>query len=66
MAPTRGSLAAFKASLEPCDAGVYLNFAEEPFDLTKAFPPATVDRLREVKQRYDPENLFHSNHPVTG
>jgi FAD/FMN-containing dehydrogenase len=66
MAPTRGWLGAFKASLEPYDAGVYLNFAEERFDLTKAFPLATVDRLREVKQRYDPDDLFRSNHPVTG
>lgn len=46
--------------------GLYLNFAEQPFELTKAFPPETVNRLREVKQRYDPDDLFHSNHPVTG
>jgi hypothetical protein len=34
--------------------------------MTKAFPAKTVDRLREVKQRYDLEDLFQSNHPVTG
>jgi hypothetical protein len=45
---------------------MYLNFAEQRFDLTKAFPQATVDRLREIKQRYDPEDLFQSNHPVNG
>ena len=65
MAPTRAWLAAFKAALEPYVAGNYLNFVEEPFDITRIFPPDVLDRLREVKQRYDPENLFHSNHPVT-
>lgn len=66
MAPNRAWLAAFKASLEPYDAGRYFNFVEETFDITKIFPPEVLDRLREVKQRYDPENVFHSNHPVTG
>jgi FAD/FMN-containing dehydrogenase len=65
MAPTRGWLGAFKASLEPYDAGRYFNFVEESFDITKIFPADVLDRLREVKQRYDRENLFHSNHPVT-
>jgi len=65
MAPTSAWLGAFKASLEPYAAGNYLNFVEEPFDITRIFPPEVLDRLREVKQRYDPENLFHSNHPVT-
>jgi FAD/FMN-containing dehydrogenase len=66
MAPTRAWLGAFKASLQPYDAGRYFNFVEESFDITRIFPPDVLDRLREVKQRYDPENLFHANHPVTG
>ena len=65
MTPTRAWLGAFKAALEPYDAGRYFNFVEESFDITKIFPPEVLDRLREVKQRYDPNNLFHSNHPVT-
>jgi len=65
MAPTRAWLGAFKASLEPYVAGNFLNFVEEPFDITRVFPPEILDRLRAVKQRYDPDNLFHSNHPIT-
>jgi FAD/FMN-containing dehydrogenase len=66
MAPNRAWLGAFKAALEPYDAGRYFNFVEESFDITQIFAPEVLDRLREVKQRYDPENLFQSNHPVTG
>ena len=66
MSPNRVWLGAFKAALEPYDAGRYFNFVEESFDITKIFTPEVLERLREVKQRYDPENLFHSNHPVTG
>jgi FAD/FMN-containing dehydrogenase len=31
----------------------------------RAYPPATIDRLAEVKRRYDPENLFRLNANVT-
>ena len=66
MAPTRAWLGAFKAALEPYDAGRYFNFVEESFDITQIFAPDVLERLREVKQRYDPHNVFKSNHPVTG
>jgi FAD/FMN-containing dehydrogenase len=65
LAPSRAWLGAFTAALQPYDAGRYFNFVEESFDITKIFPPEVLSRLREVKQRYDPENVFHSNHPVT-
>ena len=65
MAPNRAWLGAFKAALEPYDAGRYFNFVEESFDITKIFAPEVLERLREVKQRYDPDDLFQSNHPVT-
>lgn len=66
MAPTQQWLSAFKSAVEPYRAGSYLNFCDDPTDLETAFPAATVARLREVKERYDPESLFHANHPVTG
>jgi FAD/FMN-containing dehydrogenase len=64
MAPTQQWLGAFKSAVEPYRAGNYLNFCDDPTDLETAFPAETVARLREVKERYDPENLFHANHPV--
>jgi hypothetical protein len=43
MVPTRTWLGAFKASLEPYVAGNYLSFVEEPFDITRVFPPDILD-----------------------
>jgi FAD/FMN-containing dehydrogenase len=33
-------------------------------DLRRAYPPATLERLAEVKRRYDPDNLFRLNQNV--
>jgi len=50
----------------PFTAGTYLNFAQEVGeDMTSLiYPPATLDRLREVKRTYDPQNLLSCNHNV--
>ncbi|HEX4307036.1 MAG TPA: FAD-binding oxidoreductase [Solirubrobacterales bacterium] len=64
MAPTKEWLAAMKDAVRPWDAGRYLNFSDEVEDIGIAFPPETVERLRAAKAKYDPENLFHANHPV--
>jgi len=44
-------------------SGLYLAFDTDlrPERLNDAFPPATLARLRALKQRYDPDNLFHDN-----
>ncbi|MCA9879780.1 MAG: BBE domain-containing protein, partial [Thermomicrobiales bacterium] len=46
--------------------GVYVNFLEEegPERIHEAYPPATYNRLAEIKRTYDPENLFHFNQNV--
>ncbi|MEV0895978.1 FAD-binding protein [Actinoplanes sp. NPDC049802] len=43
--------------------GLYLNFetGRGAAYLNDAFPPATLARLRELKRRYDPGNLFRDN-----
>ncbi|MFB4316469.1 BBE domain-containing protein [Actinomadura sp. 21ATH] len=48
------------------DDAVYLSFETHDQDaaLTRAFPPATLERLRQVKRAYDPDNVFHGNFTV--
>ncbi|WP_139123088.1 FAD-binding oxidoreductase, partial [Cellulosimicrobium cellulans] len=48
--------------------GSYLSFDTDrrPERVEDAFPPATLDRLRELKRRVDPGNLFRDNFPVLG
>jgi FAD/FMN-containing dehydrogenase len=47
-------------------AGGYVGFMGQADEATirAAYPGATWDRLREVKRRYDPDNLFRVNHNV--
>jgi FAD/FMN-containing dehydrogenase len=46
--------------------GGYVGFLGDEDDATvrAAYPGATWDRLREIKRRYDPGNLFHLNHNI--
>ena len=43
--------------------GLYLSFETDvrPERLGEAFPPNTLARLRELKRRYDPNNVFRDN-----
>lgn len=52
-------------ALEPWRAhGTYLNFAEQPSDVSSFYDPLTWSRLRAVKTAYDPDDMIRSNHPV--
>jgi hypothetical protein len=53
----------FAKALQQEDHGAYVNFvAEESQEQVRAaYPGKTWERLKAVKQRYDPENLFHLN-----
>ena len=44
-------------------SGLYLNFDTDlrPERLKDAFPPKTLERLRKLKSRYDPDNVFRDN-----
>jgi hypothetical protein len=51
------------ARLRPRFEGMYLSFESDtgPDSLTRAFPPAHLKRLRELKRRYDRTGLFRDN-----
>lgn len=58
---------AYSADLEPWAlGGGYLNYSTEtPAEgLEATFGTDRLDRLRRVKQRYDPENVFRFNHNI--
>ncbi len=48
------------------DRGAYVNFLgdEGPDAVRTAYPAGTWERLREVKRRYDPTNLFRRNQNI--
>ena len=52
--------------LRPHLDGLYLNFETDrrPERLHDAFPGETLDRLRRLKARYDPDGVFGQNFPI--
>jgi hypothetical protein len=63
-AAVRGALADVEAAVLPHRAGDYPNFVEVPADASSFFEPGVWARLRDVKARYDPADLFAGNHHV--
>jgi FAD/FMN-containing dehydrogenase len=59
-------IAKLGAELHQGDKGVYVNFLEDEGEdrIRAAYPGRTWDRLREVKRRYDPTNLFRLNQNI--
>jgi len=67
---TKKEIAAAEAPwrvLEPFGQGAYLNLLSEDTgqEVAQAYPPATLQRLKRIKARYDPDNLFTSNYNIT-
>jgi len=53
------------AALQPWSTGgCYFNFADRPAELDELFAADTLARLREVKTRYDPDDMIGANHPI--
>ena len=60
----RDALATVDAVVSPHRAGEYPNFVEEPTDASRFFSADVWERLREVKLRYDPSDVFVGNHHI--
>jgi hypothetical protein len=61
------SVSAVKAALAPFIAEHMVpNFAETRRAPRGFWPGEAYDRLVQVKQAYDPDDLFRSNHPLLG
>lgn len=58
--------AAFRAELPADGPATYVNFmGDEGADAVRdAYPASSYARLRELKRRYDPDNVFHANHNI--
>lgn len=55
----------FQASAPYASAGAYVNFmTEEESDRVAAVYGSNYDRLVQIKERYDPENIFHLNQNI--
>ena len=56
----------FAAALRQSDGGAYVNFLGNEGDaqLRAAYPGSTLNRLADIKARYDPTNLFRLNHNI--
>jgi len=54
------------AAMSPWSTGGYVNFTSEPGQdkVRASYPPDTYARLVEVKDRYDPTNLFQLNQNI--
>jgi FAD/FMN-containing dehydrogenase len=53
-----------QSALASWHAGRLLTFTERSTDLAQTFGDATYRRLREVKAKYDPDNLIQANHEI--
>ena len=56
----------FGEALKQSDDGAYVNFLADEGQgrIRAAYPGGTWDRLRAIKARYDPTNLFHLNQNI--
>jgi FAD/FMN-containing dehydrogenase len=56
----------FWSALEPYHTGAYVNFLMDEGEdrVREAYGPQKYDRLKALKRRYDPKNLFHLNQNI--
>jgi FAD/FMN-containing dehydrogenase len=53
------------STLEPYSTGTYVNVIADPgADVGRAYHKEQLERLAELKRRYDPDNVFHLNQNI--
>jgi hypothetical protein len=53
------------STLEPwSNGGCYFNFAERPTEAARIFAADTLQRLSEIKSKWDPEGRIRANHEI--
>lgn len=64
--PRMSAARRYAATLEPFAQGAYVNALSDDGapGVRRAYPPAHLDRLRALKRRYDPGNVFHLNQNI--
>jgi hypothetical protein len=53
-----------QSALAQWDAGRFLNFTDRPVDPGRLFTEEAYGRLREIKSRYDPDDVIQANHEI--
>jgi hypothetical protein len=64
VAPGRAAAKALIAAMRPWTDGYYLNLADEPVEVERAFPAATWETLRELRRTWDPDETLIASHPI--
>jgi FAD/FMN-containing dehydrogenase len=56
----------YGAAVEPFASGIYVNDLTDEGEagIRRAYGADKLARLARLKDRYDPENLFHLNHNI--
>ncbi|MFE6450659.1 FAD-binding oxidoreductase [Nocardiopsis dassonvillei] len=63
--PARAEMERLAARLAPYATGsVFLNFLSDPERVAAAYTPDNLRRLRELKRRFDPDNVLRFNHNI--
>jgi len=62
----RADLDRLLEAMAPYACGSYFNYSDRPVPASTFFDAATLDRLRAVKAKWDPDDLIVAGHPVDG